>query len=154
MAEERSYLVSCLLKGGKGAVALLPQELPRTQERLWVFELPALQGERKQPVSRGHAVVFISNFTEWIIKIITVIQNTSETAFMVKGKKAISPEERWQTKHMSPTTTLHHWLSLTGRSLWDCTHFAYAGYITENEENRDLYDLISSWRLTKVKLTT
>lgn len=29
------------------------------------------------------------------------------------------------------TTTLHHWLSLMGRSLWDWTHLAYAGYITE-----------------------
>ena len=28
------------------------------------------------------------------------------------------------------TTTLHHWFSLSGRSLWDFIHLANDGYIT------------------------
>jgi hypothetical protein len=57
-AEDRSYLISCFLKGGKGAVPLLPQELPSSEERLWVFELPALQDERTKPVSTGNSVFY------------------------------------------------------------------------------------------------
>lgn len=35
-----------------------------------------------------------------------------------------------QSEGQTPTTTLHHWLSRMGRSRWDCTHFAYVGYMT------------------------
>jgi hypothetical protein len=83
-----------------------------------------------------------------------VIQNTSKITFMVGPTKesmlykATNPEKNTVTNEVcvcaAPTTTLHHWLSLTGRSLWDCTHLAYAGYITGSKENRDIYDLISS----------
>lgn len=37
---------------------------------------------------------------------------------------------------ISLTTTLFHWLSLSGRSRWLCTHLAYAGYMTVSDVGR------------------
>lgn len=98
------YLLSCLFFGGKCCVSLLPQELSCPQEGLWVFELPSLNGrvgldEKKRGTSENNKIQK------------EVIQDCELGWCKCNYKKTL-------------TTTLHHWLSLIGRSLWDWTHLA------------------------------
>ena len=93
---------------GEGPVPLLPQKLPRSEERLRVLEFPPLQAHSHTTFTHSHTLNPIPH----------------------------SP--------IPPTTTLHHWLILMGKSLCDWTHLAMAGYITVSEVGRTAIGSASS----------
>lgn len=99
------HLFSCFFFGGEGCMSLLPQEFSGPQERLRMLELPSLVGGANRKKT---------------------INNPSKCLDLDLNQQSCRCDCR-----RIPTTTLHHWLSLIGRSLCDWTHFAYAGYITE-----------------------
>jgi len=49
---------------------------------------------------------------------------------MTERQKNFTLPETDNNIHDRLTTTLHHWLSLIGRSRCDWTHLAYEGYMT------------------------